>query len=298
MSQDHFPATTRSPGTGLLENFLTLPDGRRIRTITGGSGPGPLVVFEAGMSAPAAEWVHTQREVAARARTLSYDRAGYGGSDDDPHDRTLERIVEDLSAVLDAVGETGPVVLAGHSWGGPIIRLFADRNPDRVAGLVFVDGSLAECFSVKLVKATARSFRAFSILSRFAGKRMLLRIALPHGSAPEISGADLEILLRDYACPRAMRTGARECAHLLAALPTIQQLQATGTPRVPTFYLQAGRVDRGMGTIRPLWNRVAEELVAATPQAKLVVVGEAGHLIPQEAPGPVREAIFDVLDRV
>ena len=89
------------------------------------------------MSAPAASWIHTQREISAHARTLSYDRAGYGGSDVDPHDRTLSRIVDDLTALLDALGEKEPVVLVGHSWGGPIMRLFADRSPERVRETIF-----------------------------------------------------------------------------------------------------------------------------------------------------------------
>src|SRR5690348_7809146 len=136
--------TALCPGTGLREQQVALPDGRRLRAVLAGDADGPLVVFEAGMSAPAASWIHTQREVSSRARTLSYDRAGYGGSDVDPHERTLERIVDDLTALLDAQGETAPVVLVGHSWGGPILRLFAERSPDRVAGLVFVDATVVE----------------------------------------------------------------------------------------------------------------------------------------------------------
>ena len=145
------------PGSGLTERLIALPDGRRLRAIVAGEGAGPLVVFEAGMSAPAASWVHTQREVSAFARTLSYDRAGYGGSDVDPHERTLERIVEDLTSLLDALGETSPVVLVGHSWGGPILRLFASQHPQRVAGLVFVDATVAEGMSERNARLLQRN---------------------------------------------------------------------------------------------------------------------------------------------
>lgn len=284
------------PGAGLTERIVRLPDGRRIRTVVAGDGAGPLVVFEAGMSAPAGSWVHTQREVAEHARTLSYDRAGYGGSDPDPADRTLDRIVDDLVALLDALGETAPVVLVGHSWGGPILRLLADRHPERVAGLVFVDATLVESMPERSAKAVAVSFLVMGLLARVGGKGLIKKVSLPHGASDQIADADLVIMMRDYACAQAMRTARREARHILSSLPTMRRLQDAGTPPVPTICLQGGRIDRGMATIRPLMNRTAGELMAAAPQGRVVIVEQAGHLIPQECPDPVRDAILEVVE--
>lgn len=286
------------PGTGLTEQLVRLPDGRRLRAVMAGEGDGPLVVFEAGMSGPAATWIHTQREVSARTRTLSYDRAGYGGSDVDPHDRTLERIVDDLTALLDTLGETLPVILVGHSWGGPIIRLFADRHPERVAGLVFVDATVAETMPERNAKTLTRAFSAMAVLARAGsvGKGLIMKMSLPHGPSPALSQSDMDIMTRDYVCAKAMRTGAREAAQIIVALPTLRRLQATGTPTVPTVCVQGGRVDRGMAAVRPKLNQTAADLMAAVPLGRVVVVEEAGHLVPQECPDAVRQVIFDVLD--
>jgi pimeloyl-ACP methyl ester carboxylesterase len=286
------------PGTGLTERLGTLPDGRRLRTVVAGDAGGPLVVFEAGLSAPAASWVHTQREVSTRARTLSYDRAGYGGSDVDPQPRTLERIVDDLTALLDAVDETGPVVLVGHSWGGPVLRLFAERHPDRVAGLVFVDATLVEAMPERSARLLPHVFAGMTLLARCGGQRLINRITLPHGTSTEISDDDVATMLRDYACVRAMRAGRREAQHVLAALPVMRRLQSAGTPPVPTVCLQGGRVDRGMARLRPLFNETAQQLMSAVPEGRVVVVEQAGHLIPQECPAPVREAVLDVVAAV
>ena len=287
---------TLDPGAGLAEQHVTLPDGRRLRTVVAGEGPGPLVVFEAGMSAPAASWVHTQREVAARCRTLSYDRAGYGGSDVDPQPRTLERIVEDLAGLLDAVGEPDPVVLVGHSWGGPILRLFADRHPERVAGLVFVDATLCEVMPPRSAKLATTSFKVMSLLVRLGAGGLVTRASLPHGFSPEISPADQDIVRRDYVCTGAMRTGAREGAQIVAALPTLRRLQDAGTPDVPVAAIHGGRADRGMAKIRPHFNEVARSLMAASPQGRYVEVPDAGHLVPQERPGPVTDIVLEVVE--
>lgn len=288
-------AVSLDPGLGLTEQFVTLPGGRRLRAVVAGVGGGPLVVFEAGMSAPAASWVHTQREISLHARTMSYDRAGYGGSDLDQHDRTLDRLVDDLAALLDVLDETQPVVLIGHSWGGPIIRLFAERWPQRVAGLVFVDATLIEVMPARSARVAATSFAVMATLARFGGKGLIRKITLPHGASPEISPADMDIMFRDYACAQAMHAGGREAEHIIAALPVLRRLQNAGTPDVPTICLQAGRIDRGMKKLRPLFNRAASELMAKQPNGRTIVVEGSGHLLPQENPVVVRDAILEVV---
>ncbi|MDT7782120.1 MAG: hypothetical protein QOF58_539 [Pseudonocardiales bacterium] len=281
----------------LTEKIVALPDERNLRAVVAGER-GPLVVFEAGMSAPGSSWIHTQREVSARYRTLSYDRAGYGGSDVDPHDRTLGRIVDDLTALLDALGEKEPVVLVGHSWGGPIIRLFASRAPERVAGMVFVDATLAEVMSSKNAKIAARFFALLGLLAGFGGKGLIKKMTFRNGISPEITETDVEIMTRDYASARAMKAGSREAAQIVAALPLLRRLQAAGTPDVPTVCLQAGLVERGMTEWRPKFNQWAADLMAAVPRGKMIVVEEAGHLIPQESPAVVRETIFGVVEQL
>lgn len=291
-------ATPLDPGAGLTERIIRLGDGRRIRTIVAGRGPGPLVVFEAGMSAPAAEWLAVQRAVSAHARTLSYDRSGYGGSDDDPQPRTLARMAGDLGAVLDAVGEKGPVVLVGHSWGGPIIRAFVHDHPGRVAGIVLVDASLAGSSATRTqVTLGAASFRVTGLLVRLGLGAKVIRQVLPHGFAPEFSEEDAAIATRDYASVRAMRTGVREMKEVMGDKLALEEWEREGLPDVPVVALQGGRVENSAAgrRFRDDFNQEAARVLAGHPRATVRTVPNAGHLIPQERPSAVTAAITEVL---
>ena len=46
----------------------------------------------------------------------------------------------ELHDALEKLGERGPFVLVGHSFGGPVVRNFAIRYPKQVAGVVFAEG--------------------------------------------------------------------------------------------------------------------------------------------------------------
>jgi len=287
------------PGVGLTERVVRLADGRRVRTVVAGDAPGPLVVFEAGMSAPAAEWLAVQRAVSAHARTLSYDRSGYGGSEDDPQDRTVQRMAQDLAAVLTAAGEEGPIVLVAHSWGGPIIRAFLHDHPDRAVGIVLVDISLAASTVIRNQVVLGRaSFRVASPLVRLGLGSAVIRMVLPQGQATEFSEDDMAIVTRDYASVRAMRTGIREMDQVLAVRETLQTWEQEGLPHVPVIALQGGRVERSERArrFREMFNRQARDSLASHPQARVVIVEGSGHLIPQEQPRAVVDAILAVLE--
>lgn len=104
-------------------------------------GKAPAIVFEAGARSRLETWEPVFAEVATFAPAVAYDRAGNGQSPADGQPATPAHIAERLHALLGAAGIPPPYVLVGHSWGGPLIRMFAGKYPSEIAGLIFVDST-------------------------------------------------------------------------------------------------------------------------------------------------------------
>jgi pimeloyl-ACP methyl ester carboxylesterase len=116
--------------------------GRRINLHCTGEG-GPTVILMAGLFSWSVVWYKTQPVIAKKTRVCGFDRAGYGFSDPGPRPQILSDVVNDLNAALNAGPIPGPYVLVGHSLGGLEARLYAQRWPKQVAGMVLVDTSPA-----------------------------------------------------------------------------------------------------------------------------------------------------------
>lgn len=128
--------STAMPATGRLIDV----DGHKLYLNCVGSGS-PTVVLEPAAGATSAQMGWITPVVARSTRVCVYDRAGRGWSE--PADRPQDgaQIATDLHTLLHRAGVPGPYVLAGHSFGGLYIRIFAAHYPDEVAGLVLVDST-------------------------------------------------------------------------------------------------------------------------------------------------------------
>ena len=139
---------------------IDIGGGRHLYLRCKGSGS-PAVILESGIHDSSDVWSLTDTEppeppipavfasVARFTRVCKYDRPGtirytnpialttrsspvYGP-------RTLAGMVSDLRTMLMRAGVRGPYVLVAHSYGGLILRLFAQTYADEAAGLVLVD---------------------------------------------------------------------------------------------------------------------------------------------------------------
>jgi pimeloyl-ACP methyl ester carboxylesterase len=119
--------------------------GRRLHLQCVGLGT-PTVILESGLGEGAAYWGWISSAVARDTKVCGYDRAGRGWSDPASATQDGVAVATDLHTLLDRGHVPGPFVLVGHSSGAAYVRIFAGRYPERVAGMVFLDGQPAEAF--------------------------------------------------------------------------------------------------------------------------------------------------------
>ena len=237
----------------------------QVQVASAGSGP-YTVIFEAGFGTDLRAWRKVAPEIAKTARVLSYSRAGYGGSDARPEPRTLLQSSLELDQVIAAAGLRPPYILVGHSYGGLLVRAFAARHPDWVAGMVLVDPS-DERFSAALRKIDAA--RVAQDDSHFAA-------IVPARFKPELD-----------AIKPVLDGGVFPIAGALPDVPVvvISSMQRTDDPE---FFLETALA-------RQVLYGLHDEFAKRFRDGTHVVVERSGHNIQLEEPALVIDAVQQVI---
>jgi pimeloyl-ACP methyl ester carboxylesterase len=115
-------------------------DGLKIQSKSSGSGP--TIVFVHGWTCDSSSWDGQVSELAKDHRVVTLDLPGHGQSESPVGGKlSMDLFARAVEAVRAEAG-ADRIVLVGHSMGAPVIRQYAHLYPERVAGLVAVDGPL------------------------------------------------------------------------------------------------------------------------------------------------------------
>lgn len=125
---------------GQRVRFCRASDGVHIAYAVHGSGP-PLVIAACWLSHLQFDWQspvwrHFLVDLGEVATVIRYDERGFGLSDRQVYDHSLEARLSDLEAVVEHAG-VERFALMGMSQGGPVTIAYAHRHPERVTRLIF-----------------------------------------------------------------------------------------------------------------------------------------------------------------
>lgn len=117
-------------------------NGRQMHMVCMGAGRegDPTVILQAGGANTSLWWLRVQTQLAQQRRVCAYDRAGLGWSEAAASPRDPLTIVDELHELLAVADMQPPYVMAGHSYGAVLTRIYAAHYPAEVAGIVLVDG--------------------------------------------------------------------------------------------------------------------------------------------------------------
>ncbi|MFP5370085.1 MAG: 3-oxoadipate enol-lactonase [Actinomycetes bacterium] len=224
-----------------------------------GVADAPVVVLSNSLGATRGMWDPQVPALAERFRVVTYDTRGHGESLAPCGPYTIDDLVDDLVALLDAVGAQRAHV-AGLSLGGMTAMRLAAREPARVDRLALLATSARPDPQVFLDRArTARSGGTAAMAPAVAARWLTPVYAAAH---PDLV-ARLEAMIAT-----ADDEGYAACCEVIAQLDLRAEI---GGITAPTLVI-SGRED-------PALPPEHQELIAGTiPGAELVSVSPGAHL--------------------
>ncbi len=107
--------------------------------VSRGRGAPPLV-FVHGFTGDHTDWQLQVDHFEGEQQVVACDLRGHGGTPGRPAECTIERYGAEVAALL-ANLELSKAILVGHSMGCRVVLEAARLDPDRIGGIVLVDGS-------------------------------------------------------------------------------------------------------------------------------------------------------------
>ncbi|MCW6534729.1 alpha/beta fold hydrolase [Sphingomonas lycopersici] len=285
--------------------------GRNMHLDCRGAGS-PTVVFESGLgSGGSTDWRLVHDRIARFTRACAYDRAGIMWSDAKSTPQDGAAVADDLHVLLNRAGIAGPIVLVGHSVGGPYTTIYTAKYGDQVAGLVLVDPSHPD--QVSRMNAAVKAdlnprsqigiVRAAAKLSWMGVPRLVVALGggspkLParanaetaaysshsiDGSLNELDGFDRTL---DEA--RASHNFGNRPLIVLTAM----------APYTPTQLKMLGLQPQDGVRLKQLWRGLHSEMAHWSTRGEQRIAPDSGHYIQVDYPDTVVAAVRDMIAAV
>ena len=286
---------------------VTLPDGKKLSLFCQGKGT-PVVMMEGGLSAVGIiGWRTVQTAIGRVTKACAYDRAGIWNSAATGGPRDAGAEADNLAALLKAAKLPPPYVIAAHSYGGYITRLYAGRHTQDVAGLLLIDPSEPH--------QIARAIEAFPALAKLpdlgAGLKDCAVDPRPEAfvtkcrrAVPGDVPADMAERYRDSQTPAVASTMMREGAAMEGLSSQLLDTEKKSLGAMPFVLLNRDPTmpfpelaQESVGAQR-LWLKMHVETMDLSSDSQLLVVPHAGHNIHIDRPDAVITAVTDMVLKV
>ena len=256
-----------NPAAAVVDTLVPI-DGFHLnfRIFKGGS---PNIVLEAGGGMDLTAWEGIAPELAAKtgATVICYDRAGFGKSDLPNHPCDMKVEAGWLWQSLKHLGYEKDFILAGHSYGGWMIRMEASENPDAVRGIVFIDP-----FSVEFVDLLGVDYLDQHPMT---------------GKLPFDTSQPEKLTKQERALVRMVDKGLG---------PKVAIMRNTTIPKgIPVFIIKSALPTLPKEEEQNAWSKALDEMAASIEGSELIVAKESNHMIPFQQPDLVIDTVMKAI---
>jgi pimeloyl-ACP methyl ester carboxylesterase len=267
----------------------------------------PPVVIETGTGNWSYDWSSVQKELSKHTQVITYDRAGYGWSDPPLNGFSIGTTIDDLSEIIESSNIDTPVILVGHSVGGIYSRLFTDKYPEKVSGLVLID-SRNEYFSEQATTFNDKFFETQDqtmnrTLSQFGIVRLMgenmFSDSMPdyisaekyvnvHWDTPFFKVLDEEI--KEIKVSEKLLKDNKSLGDkpLTIVTPIDVELQA----------IELGFSEQEASNLEKKWKDSQKQLTNLSTNSELILVPNSSHSVMYDQPEVIIEAILEMADDI
>ena len=264
--------------------------GSALNFIDMGEGAHPVVLIH-GFTCDLSSWDEQLSVFASQHRCIAMDLPGHGSSTDSA-EASIEALAAAANDVLSDLNvETA--VLVGHSMGCRVISEMCSQSPTRVAGLVYVDGSITSSSDVEASVSRAKEtierdgmakfvealYEGFFVDSTPAAARQRVMSGLQH--------VRLEFAKRLW--PNVVRWDGGRSRKVLASI------------KAPVLVIQSTKLDPDLnrtslapGQSTPWVDAVSQAISDVT----LETIQGVGHFPMMEAPRQTNDAILAFIQKL
>jgi pimeloyl-ACP methyl ester carboxylesterase len=236
-------------------------------------GSGPPLLLTHGFAGTSQMWRGQAETFCDRHEVISWDMRGHGRSDspDHPAAYSVEETVADMAALLDALGHERAII-GGHSLGGYMSLAFAMQHPERVRALLIID--------------TGPGYKSDPPREEWNDMAIGLADRLERNGLEHLKNLSREMDPSDHSSPAGLAMAARG----MLTQRDSSVIDSLAEISVPALVI-VGEKDRA-------YLAASSYMAKKIPDAKHVIVPNAGHAVNFHQPEYFNECVASFLERI
>lgn len=227
----------------------------------------PFIVLDAGGGLDSSYWNTLVQELARQtgSEIITYDRAGFGASDEVKGPWDVKSATADLANGLKVLGATRDVILVAHSLAGEIATYLARQHPDWIDGAILVDANVPEFFTDHEI---SRSMKMYAPIIKAA------KAAPPTNASRQLLAVSASFT------------------------ETSRAFHRTSWPRsIPVTVIVSKTTPFETPEDAQAWRDAHREFAARADNRQLVVADKSSHDVAHDRPDVIVKAIADMIAR-